>query len=1288
MNKHRLFLVCLFFLLLITNTFAYDLRNIEESASQLRFRILNTSSPEYGKDPLVPEENFLRMENAKYSHHDDISLPYWSFKIALPDTQKPRVTLTNLQTVAYENRESVTLPEDQPLYEISNIGYAGATPVMELKIFPLQPGESGNQLQYITTAGIQIDFATPSRQKVNQQGLSNPAFVNQYAAESFKQYPKPQLSLAKPGYPAGQWFRVTISDRTEYEFNNESEISNIYKITYEDLQEAGLEESQITKDRIFLYSNPTFGQFITNEPDQPLHEITRAFSTGNNGSFTENDYIYFYGKTPTGLYLNNLDEVDFLRNPYSFENYYWVLVADNAGSPKAITLKEKNNNTPDFYADTTDYLYRKEQENFNVLESGNNWYYQIFDDVGGTSNLSFYLPNADRDYTADLEMRFKSGTDGYKDVQFFEVQLNNNLLNRFSVGKYNTRTLYFTKKSMTPGRNSFRMEFYKGSGKGYLDYIQCKYVIKMTNIDNNFNFYAPEESGNIGFILQEKYTDTPMVFDISDPGNVKQVQIEHRDPEITFTDYNPGNRNAYLLTSETNFSVPDAIKEVESPDFNSLYDNKDAQYIIITNDKFLSAASRIAELHNSKVKEGNRLSTFITTQEEIMRQFNGDVKDVEAIRYFLKQAYDNWSVKPEYVLLLGDGSFDHRNIKKSSNNYIMTYQVFYYNAGYEFFSTDFCYSHIHGNDKWPDLAIGRIPAQTEQEAMNYVAKLEDYILNPDYGSWRHTFSLVADDPEDPHSGETYFTEDSETLANKILPDFFNPKKLYLVAYPDAQDDSKYGRKKPAATQAILDQLEEGTTIINYMGHGGPDTWSQEKAFTSENLPELSNENKLPFWIAGTCTWGKYDAITIQSTPEELINMNSDGGIATLAASRPTYGMDNFQFLTRLFNYWFPAGKINKLRLGKILQDNINGADRHNDAKYIYFGDPALYLSLPYGGGSFDELSQDTLKALDNVKVSGNAMDQNFSGRALVTLRDASRVVTKYYLNDDNVRKSINYKLPGDLLFKGKVNVENGKFASSFFIPKDLNYSDDFGKLHIYGWNSDEQSEFAGVYDSLIFAGSANITDSTGPVIQLKKNNDIFYDGGLINSNDRVALHISDEHGINLTGKMGHNISVQLDDETYDFTADFAYDENSDTSGAAVVDLPESMEPGEHYLTIKAWDNANNSNLLNLSFNYSQSTEFKISKIANYPNPFKKQTDITFYSSEPCEYTITIYSLNGLKVKEFRNLQSSPDGFNRLFWNGKDDFGDTVARGTYLYKIKAQSILNDKKDTHIGKMVKS
>ncbi len=1275
-------LLSLFLLAFSVNLFGYNIDILEETKTHFTFKITTTTPPVLQKE--TPAISTLKLSKARYELQDTLNIPYYLLKIALPDTSKPSVDLQNIQ-YKQSNAIDFNALQKTDLVSVASIGYAGETPTLSLRMNPVKFSPKG--IQYLTSATIRINYAREFTKTIKLSGTAKPSYLNQYSASQFDQVSYRLQKTAVPSFPTGQWFRIKISDVSAIEFNNESQTRNIFKIDFSTLTENGLTISDINKNRLFLYANSTVGKELTEYKAHGLVEIPRNFSDSDD-TFSDGDILYFFGNSPSGLYLKSNNTLAFYRNPYSFDNYYWLLVADEPGEPQSIQMSTSNNSTADITTRTTDYLYRKEREVFNVLKSGNKWYNQKFDDVGSKVYLNFLLPSDFEEQTGKLRLSLKSGSESSPSnpvTQYYQINFNNQNLTNTSTADYSTRNVHRS-VTFTPLNNTVKIEFYSGNGIGYLDYVQCEYSAKLSAV-NHLSFFAPKQTGNIEYILKENFQDTPLLFDVSNPKAITQISFSDQEDSLTFRDYNSEtNRKSYLLTSMANFSTPDEIKKINAPNFSDLYAEKNAEYLIITDEKFKPAAERIASLHSSKVQESDQLSTFITTQTEIMQAFHGGQKDPVAIRNFLKYAFHNWTTAPEYVLLLGDGTYDHRNIEGNTENNIMTFQVRYSSAGYDYYSTDFRYTYLTDYDKYPDVAIGRIPASDLTDALNYVEKLEDYLLNPTYGEWRHTISLVADDPEDPETNETYFTEDSEELTNSVLPYNFSVQKLYLLGFPDVQDDSKYGRTKPAATQAILDQLQKGTTIINYMGHGAPNKWSQEKAFTDKQLPEISNSGKLPFWIAGTCTWGKFDEINTDCMPEKLMNMDQNGGIAALGATRPTYGGPNFSFLKILFNYWFPGHNINRYRVGNVLKNNLYGNDR-NDEKYIFFGDPALYLALPYAKGIFNELARDTLQALDNVTVSGKSELDNFSGNAVITLQDAQRSVTKYFVNNYDVKRSFTYKLPGDLLFKGNIKVENGKFDASFFIPKDLNYSPEKGKLHIYGWNPEEQAEFSGFYDDFVFSGSAEVTDTTGPNISMIKNGTEFYTGGLINSTDQFALKITDEHGINLTGKMGHNISLNLDDDIIDLTPEFAYEENSDTSGMSVIPLTQ-LEKGEHWFTVTAWDNANNSSSFSGSFKYTESSDFYISKVVNYPNPFSQTTDITFYASAPCDFSITIYSLNGLKIKSYPIQQSSLSGFNKIFWNGTDDFGDPVARGTYLYKIKAKSLDSGKKDSYVGKMVKS
>ena len=1283
MIKRLLFL--LISLLFVSQIFAFQKNLINETQTGFSFQIINGTEPQLLPEPGIDSIFTIEVPGAKYIKSANYLVPVWSYRIALPTMEIPQVTISNAQ---YKNLSQSSDFEDiitnNKIYEVTELGLASSTPTATLKIYPLQ--KNGDKISYISNILVNVKYASKYNDKIEPSGLQNPSYLNEYSSIRFNNSNTRLKKIAEPSFPSGKWLRITITDEDNViGFNNQSKTQNIFKISYDQLKDAGISETSINKNRIYLYSSENFGTGISGFSSEPLVENAHGFSKSDE-NFASGDFIYFYGNSPSGLRLTDSGKLYFNRNPYSFENYYWILIADDAGTPKAISTFESSTQTAQQIATSTEFLYRKEREKGadNVLKSGNDWYGKIMDGVGSSTSETFVLPASDNDYPTDITIRLKSGSEAA--TQYYDILLNNTKIYNTSTKNYGSVSIPLT-KNLQQYSNTFSVKFTSGSGKGYLDYLQCEYDVALDTELENCLFFAPKSSGIIEYKIDNNSYENVKIFDITDPSTIRQLADISNESEIIFRDENSlSNRKTYLMVSELNYSEVNEIEIVDSPNFTTLFQDKSAEYIIITDASMISAANDIAEIHSSKVDASVRLSTFVTTQEDIFYNFNGGVRDPEAIRSFLHYAYENWTVAPKYVLLLGDGSFDHRGMDNETQNFVMTYQERYSDAGYDYYATDFHFTYISGDDKYPDIAIGRVPASDLDDANNYAKKLEDYLVNKNFGPWRHRISLVADDPEDPETRQIQFTRDSEILANNLLPDIFTYNKLYLLEYPDSQDDSKYGRTKPAATAAILEALKNGTTIINYMGHGAPTKWAQEYAFTSEQLPEIDNEGMLPFWIAGTCTWGKFDEIYEDCMPEDLITMSRDGGIAALGATRPTYLSPNFDFLQILFNYWFPNNTIKDYRIGDVIKNNLNGSDR-NDEKYILFGDPAIKIALPFKQGNFAELEQDTLKALENIKVSGTASQQNFTGNAIVTLFDSKQTVTRYYTDRYKVEQSYSYKLPGDLLFKGNVKVEDGQFNSSFYIPKDLNYSSNFGKLHVYGWNSDTHEEFAAIYDQIIFAGSENVTDSIGPKVEFLKNDQAFYDGGMVTTGDQLQMKLTDMHGINLTGKMGHGISVIVDDNgTEDLTANFSYLENNDTSGVLTIPM-EELEFGNHDIIVKAWDNANNSTSRNFNFNYNKSEDFKISKVVNYPNPFKNTTDITFYSTELCEFSIAIYSVNGAKIREFDAQQSSGDGFTRLYWDGKDDFGDDVARGIYFYKIKAKSLVSDQKDNHIGKMVK-
>ncbi|MCG3120367.1 MAG: hypothetical protein ALAOOOJD_03052 [bacterium] len=84
------------------------------------------------------------------------------------------------------------------------------------------------------------------------------------------------------------------------------------------------------------------------------------------------------------------------------------------------------------------------------------------------------------------------------------------------------------------------------------------------------------------------------------------------------------------------------------------------------------------------------------------------------------------------------------------------------------------------------------------------------------------------------------------------------------------------------------------------------------------------------------------------------------------------------------------------------------------------------------------------------------------------------------------------------------------------------------------------------------------------------------------------------------------------------------------------------------------------------------TEFHLREVMNYPNPFREETEFTYYLTQPADnVAIKIFTLSGRLIATLENAPASA-GFNRMYWNGRDADGDVLANGVYLYKLIARA----------------
>ncbi|MFZ0389089.1 MAG: T9SS type A sorting domain-containing protein, partial [Calditrichia bacterium] len=80
---------------------------------------------------------------------------------------------------------------------------------------------------------------------------------------------------------------------------------------------------------------------------------------------------------------------------------------------------------------------------------------------------------------------------------------------------------------------------------------------------------------------------------------------------------------------------------------------------------------------------------------------------------------------------------------------------------------------------------------------------------------------------------------------------------------------------------------------------------------------------------------------------------------------------------------------------------------------------------------------------------------------------------------------------------------------------------------------------------------------------------------------------------------------------------------------------------------------------------------------NYPNPFNTTTRFGFYLAQQNQVEFSIFDLNGRRIR-LLNDRVLDAGYHEIFWDGHNNSGQTVASGTYLYRLKAGNFVQVKK----------
>jgi hypothetical protein len=312
----------------------------------------------------------------------------------------------------------------------------------------------------------------------------------------------------------------------------------------------------------------------------------------------------------------------------------------------------------------------------------------------------------------------------------------------------------------------------------------------------------------------------------------------------------------YLVVSGLGLGTP----RVARPALPTLRDaTNQADYLIVTPRAFLAAAEPLVERRRSQ-----GLNAQAVAFEEIASVFGGGEPSAEAIRAFLSFAFHSWAPpSPRYVLLLGDASYDPRNFMGSSHPPPLP--ALWMKTSYLWTVSDPALAAVNGDDPLADMAIGRLPAATVEEAASLVRKQLDW---EDSGQdLRGPAALVADNPD---AGG-----DFEADVAEIEAAFLQERKVARLLV----------RERGAATRdAIREAFDGGLSLASYVGHGGAAVWASENVLNSWDAPSLVAQPRQPVLLTLNCLNGYFVAPAFDSLAEAFVKVEGRGAIAAVSPS--------------------------------------------------------------------------------------------------------------------------------------------------------------------------------------------------------------------------------------------------------------------------------------------------------------------------------------------------------------------------------------------------------------------
>jgi len=831
----------------------------------------------------------------------------------------------------YRNDEAYSNTDLYPnkIIETTAIGNIRSQRILQMRINPFQYHPASGAVRYYQRMVVSIQFPSQSTDpsaleqvryidEGSFEDLLAEMLVNYQQAKKWR-YKPPKLFSPDPYQdPASSAMVKVLVDQ-----------DGIYKITYEDL-------SGIVRD--------------LGNPDVELINLRNKGNTvainiedGDDGTFDAEDYILFYGEK--------------INNKFTDTNVYWL----NWQAADGISMTDVDGSITGSAEMAVQFKTTERVEENHVYQSAypsgpdnDHWYWEIISANNATGPITkTYTINLPFKGTEPFSATVRGLLRSYAAVphHYTKILLNGKLLTEtvwLSQGEY-AFEVTVDDEYLLEGANKIQLVIPMDAGITqeilFTNWFEIDYERSHQAVGDRLIF-SDTHPGTWDFQVGGFTSDTVEAYNITNPLRPIQILSGTLRLHASYYQYqfedSVHDTSSFLIQNLDQRLNPTGLILDSPSDLKNPSNNAD--YIIVTYDEFYDQVIPLADWRTAQ-----GLNVLVVKIQDVYDEFNYGVFSPQAIQDFIKYAYENWTNQPAYVLLVGDGNFDFLdNFGWSELNYIPPY-LDDVDPWIGEVATDNRFVSVSGDDIFPDMHIGRLAVKTSEEAAVVVNKILNYEQNKPSDYWNRQITFVADN-YDPGAGD--FSALSEVIANQYLPPFYSPKKIYYSVTHDLSE----------AQQAIIDHVNQGKLIVNYIGHSGTQHWASEKLLSIDSINLLSNADRFPMMVPMSCLdgnfiWPNPPGKNFSSLGESLVNAEGKGAIASWS---PTgFGVaTGHEFLNKgLYNALFkddstiigPATTQAKFHL-------ISSTAEYNDLveTYMLFGDPATQLHISKTGVAIEK----------------------------------------------------------------------------------------------------------------------------------------------------------------------------------------------------------------------------------------------------------------------------------------------------------------------------------------------